>query len=208
MDIVERLFAQYGYLVLLFGLPLELIALPIPPGNTTLAYAGYLSYKHVLELLPTFAAAYSGTILGITTTYWIGNKLGLPLIEKYGKWFFLKPKHFMKAKLAYEKYGKKMLLFGFFLPGVRQINSYFAGITHVPFCTFVLYAYTGTALWVSVFIGVGYVFGNQWQLVFTWIEHFFSFILIILCCTIAILLLLKWRNWLRGRRGIHQGELE
>lgn len=208
MEFVERLFAQYGYFVLLLGLPLELIASPIPPGNTTLAYAGYLSYKNVLDLLPTFAAAYSGTILGITTTYWLGNKLGLPLIEKYGKWFFLKPKHFMKTKMAYEKYGNKMLLFGSFLPGVRQFNGYFAGIIRVPFRTFALYAYSGTALWVSVFIGVGYVFGNQWHLVFAWIEHFFKVILIILCCSILILLVLKWRNWLRERRGIHQGELE
>lgn len=50
MEMIERLFAQYGYLVLLIGLPMELIALPIPPGNSTLAYTGYLSYKNV----PTF----------------------------------------------------------------------------------------------------------------------------------------------------------
>ena len=50
MEIVERLFAQYGYLVLLIGLPIELIASPIPPGNSTLAYTGYLSFKNVLNL--------------------------------------------------------------------------------------------------------------------------------------------------------------
>lgn len=206
MEVVEGLFAQFGYLVLLIGLPMELIALPIPPGNSTLAYTGYLSYKNVLDLLPSLAAALFGSVIGITTTYWIGNKLGMPLIEKYGKYLFLKPKYLKKTRIAYEKYGNKMLLFGFFLPGVRQFNSYFAGIIQVPFRTFALFAYTGSALWVSVFIGIGYVFGNQWQLIFSWIEQFLKFILIILCCMIAIFLLLKWRSRLRKLPNIHEGD--
>lgn len=199
MGIVERLFAQYGYFVLLIGLPLELIASPIPPGNSTLAYTGYLSYKHVLNLLPALTAAYSGSVLGITTTYWIGNKFGMTLIEKYGKWFFLKPKHIKKTRKTYEKYGNKMLLFGFFLPGVRQFNSYFAGIIQVPFRTFAVYAYTGSVLWVSLFVGIGYIFGNQWQLVFTWIEQFMKVILFILCGMIIIFLFIKWRKRKSGR---------
>ena len=98
--------------------------------------------------------------------------------------------------MAYEKYGNKILLFGFFLPGVKLIfNGYFAGIIQVPFRTFVLYAYIGSALWVSIFISIGYMFGNQWQLVFTWIEHFLKLILVILCCIIAIFLLWKRRSW-------------
>ena len=121
MEIVERLFAQYGYLVLLIGLPIELIASPIPPGNSTLAYTGYLSYKNVLNLLPALAAAYSGSVLGITITYWIGNKLGMPLIEKYGKWLFLKPKYLKKTKMAYEKYGNKILLFRLFLARCQTV---------------------------------------------------------------------------------------
>jgi membrane protein DedA with SNARE-associated domain len=208
MEIVERLFAQYGYFVLLIGLPIDLIAFPIPPGNSTLAYTGYLSYKHVLNLLPALAAAYAGVVIGITTTYWIGNKLGMPLIEKYGKWIFLKPIHLKKTRKMYEKYGNKMLLFGFLLPGVRQFNSYFAGIIHIPYRTFALYAYTGAALWVTLFIGIGYVFGNQWQLVFTWIEHFLKFILIILCCTVVIFLVWKWRDRVRKWLGIKERESE
>jgi membrane protein DedA with SNARE-associated domain len=129
----------------------------------------------------------------------------MPIIEKYGKWVLLKPKHLKKTKQTYEKYGNKMIFFGFFLPGVRQFNSYFAGIIHIPFRTFALYAYTGAALWVSLFIGIGYIFGNQWQLVFTWIEQFLEFILIILCCTLAFILFLKWRNRIRKRTSISEG---
>ena len=56
-ELVERLFEQYGYLVLLIGLPLDFIALPIPPGNTTLTYTGFLTYKGVIDMIPAMGSA-------------------------------------------------------------------------------------------------------------------------------------------------------
>lgn len=88
LELIEQLFAQYGYLVLLIGLPLDAIAFPIPPGNTTLTYTGFLFYKGVLDWLPALAAAFGGSVLGMTITYGIGYKLGMPVVERYGKWLF------------------------------------------------------------------------------------------------------------------------
>ncbi|MGV2685870.1 DedA family protein, partial [Clostridium perfringens] len=69
MEVVEGLFEQYGYLVLLIGLPLDFIALPIPPGNSTLTFTGYLSYKGILDVIPAFFMALVGSIGGVTFTY-------------------------------------------------------------------------------------------------------------------------------------------
>ncbi|MBB6729941.1 DedA family protein [Cohnella zeiphila] len=193
-DLIERLFAHYGYLVLLVGLPLDAIALPIPPGNTTLAYTGYLSYKGVLSLLPAVAAAWIGSILGMTVTYWLGYKLGAPLIDRYGKWLFLKPAYLEKTRRFYGKYGNRLLLFSFFVPGVRQFIGYFAGIVRVPFRTFAVYSYLGSALWVLAFVGVGYAFGEQWEIVFGWVESSLKYISLGACALLGGILLLKWRQ--------------
>ena len=91
IHIVERLFEQYGYFVLFIGLPLDFIVLPIPPGNSTLTYTGYLAYKGVMDTATAFAAALTGAMLGVTITYGIGYKLGMPLIDRYGRWLSLKP---------------------------------------------------------------------------------------------------------------------
>ena len=192
LQMIEQLFAQYGYLVLLIGIPIDAIALPIPPGNTTLAYTGYLAYKGVLQLGPALLAAYTGSVIGITVTYFLGNKLGAPIIEKYGKWLSLRPTDVSKTENYHRRFGNKILLLSYFMPGVRQFIGYFAGISCMPFRTFALYAYTGSGLWVLFFIGIGYVFGEKWQMVFTQVEEFLLYIFIAFCILIIGYLLLNW----------------
>ncbi|WP_010494043.1 DedA family protein [Paenibacillus elgii] len=192
LQVVQQLFEQYGYFVLLIGLPLDFIALPIPPGNSTLAYTGYLSFKGVLSWLPAFAAALTGAFIGVTVTYWIGHKVGMPLIERYGKWLSLKPAHVEKTRRYYDKYGEKLLLIAFFIPGIRQFLGYFIGIIRVPYRKVVIYAYAGTTLWVTSFFAVGYVFGEQWEHMFMLIERNLKVFFIGLGCVATGFLLFRW----------------
>ncbi|MGE7054037.1 DedA family protein, partial [Paenibacillus glucanolyticus] len=108
LELVEQLFEQYGYLVLLIGLPLDFIALPIPPGNSTLTYTGFLTYKGIVEMVPAFGSAFIGAAIGLTITYILGYKLGMPLIERYGKWLFIKPSLVEKTQVYYNKYGTQI----------------------------------------------------------------------------------------------------
>lgn len=171
-EIVENLFAQYGYLVLLLGLPLDFIASPIPPGNSTLTYTGYLAHKGVLSTAYALAFAYAGSCIGFTITYVIGYKIGNPLIERYGKWLMLKPAHVRKTRLYYKRFGEKLLFIGFFIPGLRQFIGYFLGIIRVPFRKVFLYAYPGIALWVAGFFSIGYFFADEWQHIFNLVEEY------------------------------------
>lgn len=199
LEIVEQLFAQYGYLVLLIGLPLDAIALPIPPGNTTLTYTGYLSFKGILDLFPAMAAAFGGSAVGMTVTYVIGYKIGTPVIERYGKWLFLKPEYLEKTRKYYEKYGNVLLTVSFFMPGLRQFIGYFVGIIRIPYRIFALYAYLGAALWVLVFVGIGYIFGEQWQYVFLLVEEYLKYIFIGLCAVLILFVFIRWRRRIRKK---------
>ncbi|MCM3785875.1 DedA family protein [Neobacillus mesonae] len=192
IDVVERLFDQYGYYVLLIGLPLDFIALPIPPGNSTLTYTGYLVYLGLLEWLPAYLLALTGAVLGVTITYGIGYRFGSPLIDRFGKWLSIRPDFLEKTRRRYDKYGDKLLLFVFFVPGIRQFIGYFIGIIRLPYRTVATYAYGGTALWVTVFFSIGFVFGEQWKQVFDIIEKSLTRTFIVIGIVFVMYLLVKW----------------
>ncbi len=162
---IQLLFEEYGYLVLFIGLLLEFIALPFP-GETTMAYAGYLSYLGSLHFGWLLITAFLGTTIGMTITYFIGLKAGLPFVNRFGKWIFLSPRKLTKTRKWFGKYGHSLVLIGYFIPGVRHFTGYFSGMNALPFRKFALYAYSGALFWVILFISLGKMFGPQWQVVF------------------------------------------
>ncbi|WP_435921762.1 DedA family protein [Paenibacillus sp. DYY-L-2] len=199
LEWIEGMFREYGYFVLLLGLPVDFIALPLPPGQTTLTYSGYLAFKGILDLLPVILAAFAGSCIGITITYLIGHHVGAPLIQRFGKWLFLKPSYIEKTRRIYDKYGNRMLLISFFVPGVRQFFGYFVGIIRIPFRTFALYAYPGALIWVVAFVGIGYIFGDQWQAVIGIVENYLVYIFSLLGVIVFAILYVRWRKWRKWR---------
>ncbi|OAB42612.1 DedA family protein [Paenibacillus antarcticus] len=162
---IQLLFEEYGYLVLFVGLLLEFIALPFP-GETTMAYAGYLSYLGSLDFGWLLIMAFLGTTIGMTITYFIGLRAGLPFVNRFGKWIFLSPRKLEKTRKWFSKYGHNLILIGYFIPGVRHFTGYFSGLNALPFRKFALYAYSGALFWVILFLSVGRIFGPQWQVAF------------------------------------------
>jgi membrane protein DedA with SNARE-associated domain/membrane-associated phospholipid phosphatase len=153
---------QFGYIVLFFALLLEMIAIPLP-GEVLMSYSGYLVYMGHFNWLLSIVLASAGACMGMSISYWIGFKLGKPFFEKYGHRVHLGPERIEKTSQWFSKHGNKLLIFAYFVPGVRHITGYFSGLTRLPFKTFALFAYTGAFLWVSVFISLGKILGPQWE---------------------------------------------
>ncbi|TXR99259.1 DedA family protein [Bacillus sp. SH7-1] len=165
MEWIHELFQQYGYYVVLVGLLLEYIALPFP-GEPTLAYAGFLSHQGDLSLPILIVLSFIGTSVGMTFQYFVGNKLGMPFIQKYGKYVFLTPKKINLTKMWFDKYGYFLIFIAFFIPGVRHFTGYFAGIINLPFRRFAMTIYSGALFWVSFFLIGGYWLGENLEEIF------------------------------------------
>ncbi|MDP4098323.1 DedA family protein [Paenibacillus sp. P96] len=196
MDVLEwigHLFESYGYSVLFVGLLLEFIALPFP-GETTMAYSGYLSYTGALNYYLLIILAFLGTTIGMTITYWIGRKAGLPFIQRFGKWVLLRPDKLEKTQSWFQKYGNGLIFIGYFIPGVRHFTGYFAGIIALPFRKFAAYAYSGALFWVILFISIGKVFGPQWDAVFHLAEMYAVRIVAFAGAVITIIVLIRYRQ--------------
>ena len=128
-----------------------------------MSYVGFLAYQGKLNLYLTVIFGGFGGIIGVTISYWIGYKLGTPFFYKYGSKIHMGPEKIDKLSKWNDKYGKRLLLFCYFIPGVRHLTSLFSGITRVPFKGYALYAYIGVYLWVGTFITLGKIFGPKWE---------------------------------------------
>jgi len=161
-ETILRWITEYGYLAIFV-----LMTLGTPmPDEGLLAFAGYLVYEGRLQLFPTIAAAFLGSVCGITLSYGFGRTVGNYLITKFGPAVQITEDKVTRIHTWYERVGKWGLLFGYLLPGVRHLIAFGAGTSKLPLSVFALFAYTGGFIWSVTIIAAGYFLGSQWTLVF------------------------------------------
>jgi membrane protein DedA with SNARE-associated domain len=193
MDSVFAWIAHYGYVGVFGVLMLGIVGLPVPD-ETLLVFTGYLIFKHELEPLPAFAAAFLGSICGISVSYALGRTLGLYLVTRLGRFLHLEPEKLDQVRVWYEGKGKYGLVISYFIPGIRHLGAYVAGSSNLPLRVFTTYAYLGGLLWSSSFITIGYFLGDEWEQMSASIHRYLLLGAAIATVAIALGLLLMRRR--------------
>lgn len=187
---------RYGYLAIFVLLTFGIVGLPVPD-ETLLTFTGYLIYRSELSMPLAFAAAVAGSASGMTISYALGRSFGLALLHRFGKHVHLTPERLARAHAWFERIGHWALTVGYFIPGVRHLTAYAAGMTEVAPHQFALFAYSGTVLWVTAFLSLGYFLGERWKVVELHVERY----LVGLSIALAVLLggYWIWRKWGRSK---------
>lgn len=155
---------EYGYVAIIGLLMLGIVGLPVPD-ETLLTFTGYLVFRGTFRLPLAFAAALTGSACGITISYLLGRTFGLKLIHRYGRYVRIREEHVEKAHAWFRRAGHWSLTLGYFIPGVRHLTAYAAGMSDLEAPEFALFAYSGACLWVSTFLALGYFVGDRWEAV-------------------------------------------
>jgi membrane protein DedA with SNARE-associated domain len=71
-----------------------------------------------------------------------------------------------------------MILFGYFVPGIRHVSAYLAGFSAMRFKKFAVYAYSGGIIWSFTFILVGKMLGPDWRIVEQYFHHLGKYVLL------------------------------
>ncbi|MBV8551400.1 MAG: DedA family protein [Acidobacteriaceae bacterium] len=185
--------AHYGYAALFALLMLGILGLPVPD-ETLLFFCGYLIWKGRLRLDCTLLTAFAGSACGITASYFLGKKWGRLLLHHYGPRFHITPQRIHRVYYWFHRIGAWVLTAGYFIPGVRHFAALVAGISHLRYPKFALFAYFGAAIWVSTFLTLGYIVGEQWEQTSEMV-HRYSLI----GCGIALAVATAWW-WIRNRQ--------
>ncbi len=164
-ETILRWVIEYGYVGIFAVLALGIVGAPIPDEGV-LAFAGYLVYEGKLQIYPLLAAAFLGSACGITLSYGLGRTFGRYLISEFGHTVHITGDNVTHVHTWYDRVGKWGLLFGYYLPGVRHLIAFGAGIAKLPVAVFALFAFTGALIWSVTFVCAGYFLGKEWTLVF------------------------------------------
>lgn len=158
---LDSFIGQYGYVGIILALAGGIIGLPIPD-ELLLTFIGYSVSQGRLTYVMALGSSFIGSITGITISYFIGLKLGLPFLKRFGPIMYITEERIEFTRRMFQRWGVPMLFFGYFIPGVRQISAIIGAISHISFRKFVLYAYSGGLVWSIVFIGLGQFLGKRW----------------------------------------------
>jgi membrane-associated protein len=133
---------------------------PFLPGDSLLFAAGALiaagntGLSIYLLALILIVAAFTGN----TVNYLLGGYLGPKVFKEDNK--ILKLSYYRQTHAFFEKHGALAVIFSRFMPIVRTIAPFVAGVSGMPFLKYSLYNIIGGASWIIVFLFAGYMLGN------------------------------------------------
>lgn len=161
-EVLRQFFDQYGYWTIAIALLLENAGIPVP-GETILLFASFLAYSEQSLHLPyIIAIGIVACTVGDNIGYAIGKRGGRPLLERYQRFFRIRPGTIAKGERLFGKYGAVTILFARFIFGLRIIAGPLAGVLQMPWKQFAIFNFLGAAVWVTVISCVGYFVGTEW----------------------------------------------
>ena len=192
-EYILDLVVNYGYYGLFASLVLGIVGLPVPD-EILMTYCGYLVWRGTLSFAGTLFTAVCGSVAGITLSYWLGRQFGLPLVSRHGRRFGITEARLEKVHRWYSQFGKIVLLIGYFIPGIRHVTAFAAGISRMNFGSFALFAYTGGVIWALTFITLGKTLGVHWTRVSALTHHFLFWLLMPVAAGALLFFLLNRRK--------------
>ena len=157
---LEPTLNHFGYLAVLGLVLIEDFGVPVP-GETVLILAAVYAGAGRLNVVLVGLLGFCGAVLGDNIGFAIGHFGGRPLLERYGRYVFLTPERIARATGFFQRHGGWIIIIARFIEGLRQANGIIAGVSGIHWAKFLIFNTIGAALWVGVWVSVGYFSGSH-----------------------------------------------
>lgn len=175
-----------------------LVAMPFLPGDSLLFVAGSLAAIGSLNLVFLIVLLFIAAVLGDNINYFVGRSFGAHVVKwkLFGRQL-VRQKDLDKTHGYFEKYGVKTIIIARFVPIVRTITPFVAGVGKMDYRTkFLPYDVLGGALWISLLTLAGYAFGQHPFIQ----KHYELVVLGIVGISVLPMVIEIGRHWLAARK--------
>jgi membrane-associated protein len=186
----------YAILFLVVFCETGLVVFPFLPGDSLIFAAGALAVAYgSFNVWALYIIFVSAAIIGDTVNYWMGHYVGPKVFRQESSRLF-KKKYLDDAHAFYLKHGSKTIFLARFIPIIRTFAPFVAGVGSMEYRKFIIYNIVGAFAWVSIFLGLGYMFGDLPA-----VKENITFLFIAIIIISFVPLVLGWL-WERRKKGM------
>ncbi len=166
LDSIAALAPTWGLVLVFVFMAVESSFIPFP-SEVVMIPAGFLAARGELAMYPypalvtAIVVGVVGSLVGAFVNYYVALWVGKPFLEKYGKYFFVKPEPLNRACEVFNKYGAATTFVCRLVPVIRQLISIPAGISKMPIASFAFFTGLGAGIWTAILAFVGFAIGRS-----------------------------------------------
>ncbi|MCL5436196.1 MAG: VTT domain-containing protein, partial [Patescibacteria group bacterium] len=128
------------------------------PGDSLIFTAGFLASQGFLGIWPLAIGCFLAAVLGDSTGYAFGKRVGPAIFNKEESLFFSK-KNLQRAQDFYERHGGKTIFLARFMPVIRTFAPIVAGVGQMHYRKFLAWNIGGGFFWAVGMSVAGYFLG-------------------------------------------------
>jgi membrane protein DedA with SNARE-associated domain/membrane-associated phospholipid phosphatase len=164
----------------------------VAPGETVVIAGGVIAGQGEIQLIPLIGLVWICAVLGDTTSFYIGRRLGRGFLERHGPRVKITHERLEQVEAYFDRHGGKTILIGRFIGLVRALAPFIAGASGFTYRRFLPYSVVGCGLWSTVFCVLGYIFWRS----FDQVAHYAGQAILGFGVTVAVIvgIVVAWRR--------------
>lgn len=206
-ELIEKLvdlIGAMGYPGIFLLMAMESSVIPVP-SELVMPPAGYLAQQGQMSVVLVILCGTIGSLAGAYANYFAAKYLGRPLIVKYGRYLLITPEKFALVESFFLRHGEISTFVGRLIPVVRHLISIPAGLAGMNHLRFSLYTLLGAGIWCSILTWIGYVIGQNSDLVMSWSHRALTWVLLASCILVITYIYYHKRKIAKTQQILNKG---